>query len=90
MTIKRGITVALFCLGILASVSLLASAQTKCLRMIPGKIGTWDVYNSCPNKRKAVLNWCDGSIRKFCIAANSAGSGPSCDGTITLVAEEDC
>lgn len=72
-----------------------ASAQLACTRFYPASIGQVGIYNNCNRCMTAAMAWCDGSIHRANVPANSGitismcttGTGTS---TVTLVGENPC
>lgn len=72
------------------SVKPLLVAQTACLKMFAAPLGKYGIVNNCGECKKAVLAWCDGSIRRVNVPAYGQTTGDVCIGVINLVGENPC
>ncbi len=71
--------------------SFSAYADLACTRFYPsGGVGTVGIYNNCNKCMTASMAWCDGSIHRQNVGANSGFVISTCVGTVTLVGENAC
>ena len=67
-----------------------ASAQLACTRFYPAGIGQVGIYNNCSRCMTAAMAWCDGTIHRANVPANSGITISTCIGAVTLVGESPC